>query len=1059
MQCPACGASSPKTSSFCRECGERLSRLCSRCAVELLPSARFCHQCGSPTPAGPDSAARSAPSPPLPAPLPDLTSGEIRLATVLFADMTASVEVTRNLHPEDALSLVKGLLRAMADAVLANGGKVDRFLGDGALGVFGISQAKESDAERAVLAALQIRDAAHQLGLEVRVGLNTGDVYAGGVGSEQYHETTVMGPVVNLASRLQMQAVPGEVLIGEATHRLVRRHFRCEPRRLEVKGLSEPLVAYSVERLPVQSERQPGMAEPQPVALTGREREMSLLRSALARAARGRGQLISIVGDPGLGKTRLLAELRWEAAGREAAPGGAPVLWLEGRCPEFSEAVPYWPFVDILRQWLGWSIQDDEASRRERLLERLEQLVHIKLLRPEVAEDLIGPIAALLSVPLETAGPREGESYRVPARHVTFAALRRFLLALAAARPLVLAVEDLHWADSLSLELISFITEAVPAAPMLIICTYRPDPKSYCRHLERVAARKCPEAYHPVRLSELGPEESCRLAASLLATDALPPQVEEFLLRMGQGNPLFIEETVRAMVDTGVIRRGPGGWEMHHSAESLGTTGTIQSVIHSRVDRLPADLKRLLQHAAVLGTVFHPRVLEQMGVEERRWRSGLAQLEDAGLVLRRRATRDEEFGFKHALTRETIYETILRRRRKELHQQAARAIEQLYADALDDFYEELARHYSLSDHYLKAAEYLIRSGERAQRLYANREAAAYLERALQTLENVTPEEAGEMQPRALELLGDVLFRVGSHQAAEQRFLHALNTVDPARQPLRFATLSWKIADAVHWQGDMARAVEIAETGLQALGGRHAAPEAVRLLEVVMRSHWAVDDLDSARRTGNALEAVLSEVPYFESLYMIYYALAWLEIKCRQYERARHWLDGMETVCRQHGDEIGLARCYHGLGDLYRAVEDYAEAAAWFARSVTHCERIGDAHLLMEGHIEWAQVLLLLGEPEHAAEPHIRRGMALAEEMASTGGMPSIQALCSALGRAFANRGNTERAIQFLEHAFDFGRHPAPEVTLRTLKELYARTGCPERLEALCRSLGYAPPGG
>ena len=1055
MQCPACSTSCAETARFCSQCGGPLPICCVDCGAQLVSSARFCHHCGTSVALPPVPAGRVVTEP---NPVPGTAwvgalEGEKRLGTILFADMSDSVALTRDLHPEDGLTLVNRLLRVIAEAIFAHCGRVDRFLGDGALGVFGVTQTHESDPERAIMAALRIRNAARELGIAVTVGINTGDVYAGGVGSEQYQEQTVMGPVVNLASRLQTVAAAGEILVGETTYRLARRAFRFTPREIEVKGLPRPLVAYSVDGALARPSSRP--LGSQPAELIGRSTELAALLEAAEMARSGHGQVVTLVGDAGVGKSRLIEELR-----RTLQPEGeaGAFLWLDGRCLEFSDAVGYWPIVDALHQWLGWHTEERDSLRHARIVGELARLRQSELLSDEQQQLLLSVLESLLSIRITgSADPASGRGSRLP-RHLTFHALRRLFVALAQRRPLVLALEDVHWADSLSLDFLSFLLERVPSTPILLLCTHRPDREHPCRELGRRAAQKCPNSYIELRPSELTGAESSQLAASLLGVESLSEPVRELIRLKCHGNPLFIEEVVRSMVDSGALYATPEGWQVADFPDSLKPSESIQSVILSRVDRLPADLKQLLQYASVLGILFRPKLLEHLGMEPGRLRRELLQLSEAGLVVQQRSAPDEEYAFKHALTRETIYETILRRTRKRLHAAAAASLEQVYSGRLDEHYAELGRHYSVAERHGRAAEYFIQAGERGKRLFANREAGSHFERALRSLAQIEgSEQSRRLEAEALEGLGDVCFRLGKHHAAEGHFQQALDHLISKQDPEKFARLSWKLADAIHWQGEMSRAIEVAQQGLAVEGCAPNTPSNVRLLEVIMRSHWAENDLESARARGNELERALPQVPFFESLYMIYYALAWLEIKWQQFDRARQWLERMRSTCEEHGDEIGLARCFHGLGDLSRATRDYAEAAEWFSQSVILCERIGDAHLLMEGYLEWAQVLIMLGRPEAEAEPYLQKGMALAEEMAATGGVSSIQAQCSALGRAFAGRGNVQRAIYFHERGFDFGPHPSAARALAALQVLYGLEGRSAEFAALCERVGAAPP--
>jgi predicted ATPase len=624
--------------------------------------------------------------------------------------------------------------------------------------------------------------------------------------------------------------------------------------------------------------------------------------------------------------------------------------------------------------------------------------------------------------------------------------VRDYLLAVAARQPLVLSLEDLHWADTLSVDLVTFLAEFVSRAPMLVLCSYRPEQDHSCRHLVGAMTRRGHVRAQEVRLSELSSEETGALVEALLpAGDAAAP-LRARILERAHGNPFFVEEVVRSLIDTGVLRRTGTTWEVAEGAETTGVPETIQTVILSRVDRLPSELKAVLEQAAVIGRVFRPRILEYLGAQSDALRRTLLRLEEHGLIYQERVVPEAEFSFKHVLIQETIYDTVLRRRRTALHRQVAEAFETLYPETREDFYEDLAQHYSLGGAYAKAVDYLVRVGQRAKQLYANQEAVRHFERALRFIARLTDEQKDPLlELSALEGLGDAQFRSGAHHAAECQFQQALVVADNLWDRRRRANLIWKLADAVHWQGEVRRAIRVAQRGLDVLPEGDASPEAVNLLEVMMRSAWADTDLDEAHDLANRIRVILPNVPYFDSLYTIYYGLAWLEIKSKNYDEARRCLEAAEQLCLAHKNESGLARCYHGLGDLARGQLELEPAIEYFRRSLTFCERTGEAHLLMEGHLEMAQLLITLGRPDEEFEPHLERGLRIADDMARTGGVSSIQALCSAIANSFSKRGDPERAIWFFRRAFDFGPHPFTEQVLVWLERLYQEVDRPEEL--------------
>jgi class 3 adenylate cyclase/tetratricopeptide (TPR) repeat protein len=999
-------------------------------------------------------------------PSPAEQRGENRVVTVLFADMSRSVETMQDLLPEDAAALVDRLLRAMVEVLVRYEGHVDRFLGDGLLAVFGVPQAHEDDPERAIRAALEIRDAAHRLGVEVSAGINTGEVYLGELGSEQHHEKTVIGRAVNLGARLQEAAEPGQILVGAATHRQTHRAFAFTPRSLSVQGISQPVTAYALEGGLSRPEKARGI-EGLRAELIGRDEELARLRRAMAEVLQGEGRIVSLIGEAGLGKSRLVAELKeiaLVAADRPPPTDDGPTpLWLEGRCLELGMTTGYWLVVDIFRDHFAWLPDEDDVSRGERLVEWLQELVAQGALTMERVEE-IGPLLGqLLSLRFGNEwDDRLAHASPEQIKHRTFMAIRDLLVALCRIQPVILVCEDLHWADSLSLELISHLMETLAEAdsplpgsgqgglPLLILCVHRPEREHKSWQLATIASRKCPERHAEIVLRELTPPNSRRLVESLLRGENLGAPAKELILEKAQGNPFFVEEVVRSLIVSGLIYREGEVWKAREGIESVAVPDSVQSVILSRVDRLEPDLRGVLESASVIGRVFRPRLLESMTHGSGDLNRALWELERQSLIYQERVIPEEEYSFKHVLTQETIYQYSLRRRRTVLHREAAEAIEALYPERLEEFYDPLARHYSRSGYLPKAVEYLLKAGERALRLYANQEAIHDFESALRCLEQLPAEERDLLSERTVhERLGDVLFRTGDHAGAEGQFRLALN-LTPGEDVRRFAALTAKLADTIHWQGHLERAIHFARAGLAVLGEERANPEGANLLEVIMRSCWARDDLEGARQYSDQLQAILPRVPYFDAIYMSYYALAWVEVRTRQYEAGERWLQEMERVCGEHQNENGLARCYHGLGDLWRYRGEYQRASDWLARSLAYCERTGDAHYLLEGHLERALCLIYLDGSPDEIDQHIQRGMRIAREMGKTRAVTSVSGLCGLLGDAYWAKGDPQKAIAYYRQALEPGTHPAPLRVLGKLDRVYTLLDRHEEFRSFCR---------
>jgi class 3 adenylate cyclase len=553
MVCPDCRHENSPSAKFCSECGTKLQQACPQCGIVVGITAKFCSECGA--------SLAQAPLPPVgpsleeqfttfQATLPTSvreqlstpTDGENRIVTILFTDMSGSVQATSHLHPEDAAVLVNNLLKEMVGIISKYEGRIDRFLGDGVLAVFGTPYARENDPERAIYAAIEIREAAENLGVSVTAGVNTGEVYFGWMGSAVHREITVMGPVVNLASRLQGKAASGQILVGRATYHHTRLAFEFEPISLELKGMAEPVTGYRVVRALPRPKKVRGIEGLQ-AELVGRNDEFAKLKAALAEVYAGRGQIVSVIGEAGMGKSRLVTEFKRIAlasADLQSEAQSRPPLWLEGRCIELGMTVNYWSFIDAFREYFNWGPEDDDCTRGKRIVSVTQDMVKQGCLSEEQLRQILPLLGNLLSARFGNEWDSQfTDANADQIKTQTFTAIRDFFLALCKQQPLILFLEDLHWVDSLSLDMIFLLMEALTFAPLLLLCVYRPERARRCWELREIAREKCPGCYTELHLREFSPKQSLELVESLLRVENLPPSIETPIWEKSQGNPLF----------------------------------------------------------------------------------------------------------------------------------------------------------------------------------------------------------------------------------------------------------------------------------------------------------------------------------------------------------------------------------------------------------------------------------------------------------------------------------------------------------------------------------------
>ena len=725
MRCQRCEYESPASAKFCENCGAPMARACAHCGAELSPAARFCAQCGRPVAVAPSARAPEAPRAPqhyTPKHLAEriLTSksaleGESKQVTVLFVDVVESSRLAERLDPEDLHALMDRALRLMAEEVHRYEGTVNQFLGDGLMALFGAPVALEDHAVRAVQAALGILETMNGLSdelkrergaeLRLRLGLNSGPVVVGRIGDDLRMDYTAVGDTTNLASRMQTLAEPGTILVTEATHKLVEGHVRSEALGpVQVKGRSDPVSVFRIVGRRRRRTRLEISAEAGLTQLVGRTHERDMLRDLLARVQSGQGQVVGIVGEAGVGKSRLVHEFR-KSVKEEW------LTWLEGHCVPYGQATPFLPILDVLNM----NFQIEEGDNRLQIEEKLRSNVR----RLDAGVHWVLPhLAELYGLPVEEEHLRRLDPK--DKRQRTFEAIRALTVAGSQRRPHVLVVEDLQWIDQTSEDYLAFLIESLARVPALLITMHRPG------YTVRWADKPY---YTQIGLGLLTQAEVASMVRNLMGSDDLPADLAPRVFEKAEGNQLFVEEIVTSLRERGLLARRNGGYAWTGGAV-VEVPGTAQDIIRARLDRLDAPVKRTVQAAAAIGREFSLWLLRTVCELPHEVEGHLAALERAELVHQTRFFPDASYIFKHAVVQDVIYQSLLAQRRRELHGIIAAAIEQLQ-DRPEELAPLLAHHYERSERQDRAAYYALAAGDRAaQQLYANAEAASYYERAL-----------------------------------------------------------------------------------------------------------------------------------------------------------------------------------------------------------------------------------------------------------------------------------------------------------------------------------------
>ncbi len=952
---------------------------------------------------------------------------ERRLVTILFADLSGFTAFSQRIDPEELSEALSISFEQLNRIITRHGGTIHKYEGDLIIAIFGLPHTHEDDPERAVKAALEMLDGMPEINdilssklktecdFGLHVGINIGTVFAGKIGSAEKKEYTIIGEAVNLASRLKDAAKRGETLVSDRIFRLTRYLFEYEHLSpIKIKGIAEPIPIFKPFRTKEKPDSKRGIKGLHS-SLVGRNKELEFLKSKVEVLSKEKKFGVTFVlGEAGIGKSRLLEELKNHITSSKMS-----ITVLEGRCLSYGEKLTYFPLVETLKQLLDITDQDPPKTIQKKILNKITSFL------PDTYKEVVPYISYFFSIPLSSEYEEKIKYLDAESLKIRICvALRNLLVAASKQRPLLLIIEDYHWIDAASLELLGFIFDFSEPTPLLVVCSCRVEKESIGFRSRKCIQASLGNSFGEIILKPLSAEASIELADNLLRTSGLPTKVKDQLLSKAEGNPFYLEEILRSLIDHGYLVYESGVWKATTQLSISAVPDTVQEIIVSRLDRLESDLKDLLQKASIIGRSFYVHVLEQLTkISSLMMSLYLATLEEFEYIRQLAKEPDLEYVFKHPLVQNVVYNSLPKKNRRELHRHVAEIVEKIFEHRIEEFTEILAHHYTCSDSPDKAIEWLKKAGLRAKGRYANEEAIKYFQKVVSIINETRKPSASHKltQQYAYEALGDIHALQGAFTEAvkdyEAMYQSSKGEVAKAAAKRKTAKVYFnqsKYDDTLKILCDAEKILkeESTETVLERAEIHQQKGSAYEIKGLPSRAQQEIEkSLNLIERIEPCDRVKRIRAHGFFCLGGIFRARSDYDEAIKVYEKGK-------LLLQELNDKQGIANIAYQLGVVYHLKGDYQKAIEFTKQGLAILEEIGDKLGIGRTSGNLGVMYAYLGDHVKSLEFH-QKNLVISEEIGDKRG---IGMGSSNVGKIYFFRGDYKKALGYFQKYLDISEN-------------------------------------